>query len=132
MTKSEAQHILQSIHYYDQSNAMYSKWIMPGKYRHIPALHEVMVKIAEETINRNNKQRSAAMKLLEYAANERDKDILYRYYVLCQNYFDIGEDLFYSYNHVMRLKADALKRLAQNVTSAGNDNKILTEGEVSI
>ena len=63
----------------------------------------------------DNEYKNKALKLLDLAASERDKDLLYRKYVLNQEYFDIAEDLFYSYEYAKKLIIEAEKRLLERI-----------------
>jgi len=78
-------------------------------------LSEYRIQYYNEWINRDNEYKNKALKLLDLAASERDKDLLYRKYVLNQEYFDIAEDLFYSYEYAKKLIIEAEKRLLERI-----------------
>ncbi len=54
------------------------------------------------------------MKLLEYAENDFDRDLLCRRYIKDQDYYDIAYEIGYSVGHTMRLYRDAIIRLTKN------------------
>ena len=73
-------------------------------------------------VKRYNGYRSKAIDLLDHAASDTDKEVLIRHYVHKQEYFDIAEEMFYSYSYIMHKVRNALKRLAANLKDvpAGN------------
>ncbi len=115
MTQEELEKRLDMIKYYDLSNKMWQENIDGSKADHIPALKAALIKVANESIKRNNLLKAGVIKLLDYAASESDKDVLYRYYVDHQSYFDIAESAHYSYSYIMSKRANAFHRLAVNL-----------------
>lgn len=78
-------------------------------------LAEYRIRYYNEWIRRDNEYKNMALKLLDLSASERDKELLYRKYVLNQEYFDIAEDLFYSYEYAKKLIIEAEKRLLERI-----------------
>lgn len=85
-------------------------------------LSEYRIQYYNEWINRDNEYKNKALKLLDLAASERDKDLLYRKYILNQEYFDIAEDLFYSYEYTKKLIIEAEKRLLERINQNEKGN----------
>ena len=84
---------------------------------------DLKTKSANRCINRDNAYKKSLLDLLDSAASKRDKDILYRKYVLNQEYFDIAEDLCYSYEYAKKLIIAAEKRLLERINQKEKGNK---------
>ena len=116
MTQAELEKRLDMIKYYDASNKMCQEFTTGERARNaVPEHRAAMIQIANESIKKNNAHRAEVISLLEQAANESDKEILQRYYVEHQSYFDIAEGMFYEYSYIRQKKSNALKRLAANL-----------------
>lgn len=116
MTQAELEKRLDMIKYYDASNEMWQEFTTGERARNsVPEHRAAMIQIANESIKKNNAHRAEVISLLEQAANESDKEILQRYYVEHQSYFDIAEGMFYEYSYIRQKKSNALKRLAANL-----------------
>ncbi len=116
MTQAELEKRLDMIKYYDASNKMWQEFTTGERARNaVPEHRAAMIQIANESIKKNNAHRAEVISLLEQAANESDKEILQRYYVEHQSYFDIAEGMFYEYSYIRQKKSNALKRLAANL-----------------
>ena len=65
-------------------------------------------------IRDTQKAKADIMKLLEYADNDFDRELLWRRYIQNQDYYAIAYDIGYSESHTMRLYKDAISRLTAN------------------
>ncbi len=85
-------------------------------------LSEYRIQYYNEWINRDNEYKDKALKLLDLSASEQDKALLYRKYVLNQEYFDIAEEMYYSYEYTKKLIIAAEKRLLERINQ--NEKRI--------
>ncbi len=117
LTSEELEKRLDMIKYYDLSNQMWQEHIdrvADGDSSPLPAL---MAEAGKEAIQRNNELKAEVVRLLDYTTNDTDKEVLYRYYVKHQDYFDIAEDMYYSYSYINSKKADAFHKLAERLAN---------------
>ena len=111
MTQMELERCLKSIKYYDDTTKMYKDNIR----RKYPVMHPLVMQTWIEQIKQNEEARTKAVSLLDYAANEADRKILYMRYVEHKKPFEIADSLFYGYSTIFSKLKDALQRLAENV-----------------
>ncbi len=111
MTAEEMKQRLKMIAYYDGSNAMCRENIR----RKYPIDRPEALQIWTEMIERNESRKAQALSLLDYAADETDREMLYMRYVQGLSPYDIADNICYCYSHSARKFSKALKRLAENV-----------------
>lgn len=127
MTQAELEKRLDMIKYYDVVIDQWQRCV--NDYPYIELSPHNKIELAKEIrqtgiveVKRYNGYRSKAIDLLDHAASDTDKEVLIRHYVHKQEYFDIAEEMFYSYSYIMHKVRNALKRLAANLKDvpAGN------------
>ena len=68
----------------------------------------------QKLIHNDQQCKENILKLLEYADNDFDRDLLRVRYIDGQSYYDIAYMIGYCESHTMRLYRDAIKRLTEN------------------
>ncbi len=116
MTPAELENRLNMVKYYDCSNRMWQEHIdMAAAAGDASPVPRLMAEVGRDLIKHNNTMKANILKLLDYAASESDKEVLFRYYVKHQDCFDIAEEMFYSYSYINSKKADAFHKLAERL-----------------
>ncbi len=120
MTQVEIEKQLDMIKYYDAVVDMWQHYADNYPYPDLSPcykeeLMDMIQRASQEGTERYNSYREEAIRLLDYCGSETDKEVLYRHYVLHQEYFDIAEEMFYSYSYIIKKVRNALKRLAENL-----------------
>ncbi len=110
MTPEEIKNRLKMIAYYDGSTNMCRENIR----RKYPVDHPEALKVWTEIIERNESRKAQVMALLDYAADEEDRSMLYMRYVQGLSPYEIADNTCYSYTHSARRFSKALERLAEN------------------
>ena len=111
MTPGEMKKRLKMIAYYNGSIEMCRENIR----RKYPIDHPEALKVWRGMIDRNEKRKARALALLEHAADDLDREMLYMRYVRGLSPYDIADNICYSYGHAARKFKTALERLAENV-----------------
>ena len=111
MTHEEILQRLKMISYYDESIKMCQENIRK-KY---PIDHPEIMKIWAEMIDRNEERKARALALLDYAADDTDREMLYMRYVQGLSPYEIADITCYCYSHSARKFSKALERLGKNL-----------------
>ncbi len=110
MTPKEIKIRLKMISYYDGSTRMCRENI-PRKY---PVDYPEALKVWTEMIKRNESKKAQVISLLDYAADEDDKNLLRMRFVQDLSPYEIADATCYSYSYSARRFKEAMERLAEN------------------
>jgi len=117
LTPAEVEKRLGMIRYYVLSNAMWQEHIDRAEAGDPSLITALMAKAGRKAIRRNNAMKANAIRLLDYSADDTDKEVLRLYYVEGMAYFDIADQLHYSYTYITSKRADAFHRLAERLAN---------------